>query len=136
MTYSKISQLHVEFESLSKVELHLLADGLLNKEPLVIERCIQFVLAETQGLWHGRARAMLCRRLKHCELGCTHRSVLVTGITNRLLLGNFSEQFKDQLRLAMQLDFDKTLKIAQSCLASSKAHVKRYAEWVLIHAKP
>ena len=131
MARSEIPRPHAEFETLSKVELHQLADGLLSSESLVVERCVQFVLAETHGLWHGRARAMMCRRLKHCELGRTHRSELVTCITNRLSHGNFSEQFKDQLRLAMRLDLEKTLKVAHSCLSSPMHHVKRYAEWVL-----
>jgi len=69
MAHSKIPLPNSEFEFLPKVELHQLADELLNHEPLIVERCVQFVLAETHGLWHGRARAMMCRRLKHCELG-------------------------------------------------------------------
>lgn len=131
MAHYNIPLPHAEFETLSKVELHQLADGLLNPEPWIIERCVQFVLAETQGLWHGRARAMMCRRLKHCALGRTHRSELVTCITNRLSHGNFSEQFKDQLRLAMHLDLEKTLKVSHSCLSNPMSHVRRYAGWVL-----
>jgi hypothetical protein len=131
MGHSKIPLPHAEFADLSKVELQNLADGLLNPEPWVVERCVQFVLAETHGLRHGRVRAMICRRLKHCELGRTHRTELVSCITNRLSLGNFSEQFKDQLRLSLHLDFEKTMKVSQGCLTSPMHHVKRYAEWVL-----
>lgn len=122
---------HSDFETLSKVELHQLSDALLNQNPLIIERCVQFVLAETHGLWHGRARAMMCRRLKHCELGRTQRTELVACIANRLSHGNFSEQFKDQLRLAMHLDSEKIMKVSQSCLSSPMHHVQRYAKWVL-----
>jgi len=32
-------------------------------KPWVIERCVQFVRAETHGLWRGRAHAIICRRL-------------------------------------------------------------------------
>jgi len=122
---------HAELASLSKLELHALADGLLRPEPWVIERCVEFVLAETQGVWHGRARAMMCRRLKHCSLGRTHRSQLVACITSRLANGLFSEQFKDQLRLAMHLDLEQTLEVCRKSLSSKRPHVKRYAEWAL-----
>lgn len=131
MAHSKLPLPHSEFESLTKVELHQLADELLNQEPLVIERCVQFVLAETHGLWHGRARAMMCRRLKHCALGRTHRTELVACISNRLSHGNFSEQFKDQLRLIMHLNLEEVMKVAQDCLISPIQHVQRYAQWVL-----
>lgn len=117
--------------ALSKRDLHELADGLLEPEPWVVERCVEFVLAETQGLWHGRARAMMCRRLKHCSLGRTHLTQLVDCITGRLASGTFSEQFKDQLRLAMHLDIERTLAVCRSSASSKKAHVKRYAEWAL-----
>jgi hypothetical protein len=131
MAHSKLPLPNSEFESLSKVELHQLADELLNQEPLVIDRCVQFVLAETHGFWHGRARAMMCRRLKHCELGRKHRTELVSCITNRLSHGNFSEQFKDQLRLVIHLDMEKLIQVSQSCLSSPVHHVKRYAQWLL-----
>jgi hypothetical protein len=45
----------------------------------------------------------------------------------------FSEQFKDQLRLAMQLNGRAMLQESRECLASQKAHVRRYAGWVLSH---
>lgn len=120
--------------TLSKIELRALANGLLAPEPWVIERCVEFVLAETQGYWHGRARAMMCRRLKHCELGRTHRTKLVACITGRLSAGTFSEQFKDQLRLAMHCDLQHVREVSRECLASGKPHVRRYAEWVLSRA--
>jgi hypothetical protein len=122
---------HADLGSLSKPELHALADGLLQPEPWIVERCVAFVLAQTRGLWHGRARAMMCRRLKHCHLGRTHRTALVACITERLARGVFSEQFKDQLRLALSLDPAHTLAVAGTCLSSPKPHVRRYAQWVL-----
>jgi hypothetical protein len=131
MTLSVISVAHSAPSAMSKVELHALADGLLQPEPSVIDRCVEFVVADTQGLWHGRARAMMCRRLKHCVLGRTHRTQLVSCITGRLASGSFAEQFKDQLRLALHLDFDQTQAACRKCLSSKKQHVKRYAEWAL-----
>jgi hypothetical protein len=132
MPRAAIPAAHTELAALSKVELHALADGLLQPEPWVVERCIEFVLAETQGLWHGRARAMMCRRLKHCSLGRTHRTQLVACITGRLASGLFSEQFKDQMRLAMHLDLEQTLAACQKGLVSKKPHIRRYAEWGLL----
>ena len=122
---------HAEFASVTKRELHAWADALSSCEPVEVQRCVDFVLAETQGLWHGRARAMMCRRLKHCGLGRAHRTALVACITGRLESGAFSEQFKDQLRLSLHLDRERTLAAARKSLASDRPHVRRYADWVL-----
>jgi hypothetical protein len=115
------------------MELHELADGLLLLEPGAVERCVEFILSETLGHWHGRARAMMCRRLKHCDLEPTHKARLLACITGRLAAGSFSEQFKDQLRLAMHLDLPRTFQACRECAASPKPHVRRYAAWVLSH---
>ena len=64
------------FEAISKPELHRLADGLLRDDETAIERCIAFILEDSKGLWHGRARAMMCRRLKHCSLRVEQRERL------------------------------------------------------------
>ena len=122
---------HAEFSTLSKQELHALADRLLEHEPVIVNYCIEFVLAETKGHWHGRARAMMCRRLKHCELGRTNRARLLTGILRRLRSGEFSEQFKDQLRLALHLDAKQTLVACEGAMSSDRLHVRRYAKWAL-----
>jgi len=76
---------------------------------------------------------MMCRRLKHCELGQQHRVQLVDAITSRLASGQFSEQFKDQLRLAMHLDFQRTAEACRIILAGPRRlYVRRYAQWVLL----
>lgn len=129
---SRIPEPHAEFGRLTKMELHALADELLlTCEPVTVQRCVDFVKAETKGFWHGRARAMICRRLKHCPLGRAHRTELVAAITQRLEQGSFSEQFKDQLRLALHLDRERTLASCRVCLRSAKPYVRRYAEWAL-----
>lgn len=117
--------------ALSKFELRQIADGLLMPEPSVLARCVEFVLAETQGLWHGRARAMMCRRLKHCELNPAQGAALVDCITRRLASGAFSEQFKDQLRLALHIDAARTRIACQACTTSTRPHIARYAGWAL-----
>jgi hypothetical protein len=120
-----------EFKTLSKQELHALADGLLATEPVAIDYCVKFVLSETKGLWHGRARAMMCRRLKHCTLSRNIRASLLRCILGRLQTGEFSEQFKDQLRLALHLDSKQTLNACQQALLNTKPYVRRYAAWAL-----
>lgn len=138
MTMPTRADAHAALNALSKSELHALADGLLAPEPWIVERNIEFVLAETRGLWHGRARAMMCRRLKHCALGRTHRTALLECILARLAEGRFSEQFKDQLRLARHLDAGRTREAALACLADArtKDYVRRHARWLIDHATP
>ena len=116
---------------LSKPGLHALADRLLVDEAEAVERCVAFVLVESRGFWHNRARAMMSRRLKHCSLSAAQRGALVACITGRLAAGTFAEQFKDQLRLALHLDLAATRRAAAACLDSPAAHVRRHAAWVL-----
>jgi hypothetical protein len=123
------------FERLSKRDLRALADELTSGAPEVIEKCVRFICAETKGLWHGRGRAMMCRRLKHLDLQRAHRERLLRVILARLDSGDFSEQFRDQLRLAMHLDGEKAFAVAGRALSSRKDHVRRYARWVLSHQK-
>lgn len=118
---------------LTKRGLHDLADRLLLDEPEAVEACIAFVEADTVGIWHGRARAMMCRRLKHCTLSAPQRDRLVCCITERLHSGRFAQQFWDQLRLILYLDRQSTLNIAANCLGDRRNYVRRYAEWILIH---
>jgi hypothetical protein len=124
---------HADLVFLSKKDLHSLADGLILEDQWSIDRCVDFVISETKGLWHGRARAMMCRRLKHCALGRKQRTQLVKAISERLASGEFSEQFKDQLRLAMHLDMETTIAAANKALKSNRSHAIRYAQWVLSH---
>jgi len=123
-----------EFEDLDKGDLYDLAGGLLSCDREAIDRCLEFILVETRGVWHGRARAMMCRRLKHCDIAPKQRQQLVDCIMNRLVTGNFSEQFRDQLRLAIHLDPERTFGVARRCLTSmSKEHIRRLAQWVVKH---
>ena len=130
---TKLLQL-TEFEAMSKVAVRALADSLLDGQPDVVETCVRFVSAETVNLWHGRGRAMMCRRLKHIPLARNQKGRLVESILDRLATGQFSEQFRDQLRLALHLDRGATLAAATRALESEKPHVKRYSKWVLSHA--
>ncbi len=119
------------FNALAKGDLHHLAGRLLSDEPSAIATCIEFIEAETKGIWHGRARAMMCRRLKHCSLSSSQRTRLVSCITERLCSGHFPEQFRDQLRLALRLDATRVSTIARSCAHDHRDYVRRYAAWLL-----
>lgn len=79
------------FESLGKGELIALCDRLLTDDSDAVEECIAFIEAETMGLWHGRARAMMARRLKHCRLSQPQRTRAVRAILDRLVSGRFSD---------------------------------------------
>jgi hypothetical protein len=121
------------FASFTKEELRELADRLAENDLIAVEWCVTFIEAETFGVWHGRARAMMARRLKHCNLSRAQKSRLEDVILRRLVDGRFSEQFKDQLRLAMQIDPRATFGAARKCREAPAAHVRRYASWVLKH---
>lgn len=116
---------------LSEVELRALADRLLLDEPAPTALCVAFVCIESHGMWHGRARAMMCRRMKHVRLGQDQQARLIDTIGKRLSDGAFSEQFKDQLRLALKLDSATIFEVCRRCQASPSPHVRRYAAWTL-----
>lgn len=110
-----------------------LADRLGLNDPDAVESCIKFIESNTKGVGHGRARALMCRRLKHCTLSKSQRNRLVGYVTERLYTGNFAQQFKDELRLALFLDRQDTLKVALKSRNDKREYVRRYAEWVLTH---
>jgi hypothetical protein len=122
-----------EFAAVSKVQVRAWADALVAEDPSIVETSVRFVCAETFGVWHGRGRAMMCRRLKHVHLTQVQARRLVGCILQRLSTGHFSEQFRDQLRLALHLDATTTLAAAKQALDDPTPHVRRYAEWVLSH---
>ncbi|HEY4360763.1 MAG TPA: hypothetical protein VGN17_07340 [Bryobacteraceae bacterium] len=126
----------VDPTTLDKAGLYDLACGLdpaASDHAAAKQRCIEFVLAETLGHWHNRARAMMCRRLKHCALTPAESRQLADAITARLAAGKIPEQFRDQLRLALHLDPQRTLEAAHSCLASRKEYIRRFATWAILH---
>jgi hypothetical protein len=122
------------FARLRKSDLDDLAAGIVFEDRLAIDESVEFVLAETRGLWHGRARAKMCRHLKHCQITKEQQERLVTCILGRLSSRNFSEQFYDQLRYALHVDQQRVIDAARQNLSGfSKDHVKRYSLWVLEH---
>lgn len=117
----------------TRVELRRMADGLLQTPPTGIAWCVEFVIAESRGVGHGRHRALMCRRLKHVPVEPTDAARIVDRIGERLQSGLYSEQFRDQLRLALHLDRTSLLAVARECADHPRAHVQRQARWVLAH---
>lgn len=117
--------------SYSKAELYEMIERLKRGDAIVAYELIVFTLAESKGMWHGRARAKICRYLKNHPPDATLRAKLVDTIAGRLRLGKFSEQFRDQLRMAIRFSPEKMQSIAESNLNSEMNHVRRYAAWVM-----
>ena len=117
---------------LAKCCLKKIADGLKSADPLFIDFCVNCVLSNARCIGSERINALMCRRLKHCKIDESKQFQLINCILGRLITGAFTEQFKDQLRLALHLDFITTQEIGWQCLNSKKAYIRRYAEWLLI----
>ncbi len=117
-------------ENYTKLELDSLISRLKEGDQDAEYECVAFVLAESFGIWHGRARAKICRFLKNHPPDATLRSKLVERIIERLEAGNFGEQFKDQLKMAIRFSPDEMLLAAHRSGQSEKEHVRRYAAWI------
>jgi len=121
------------FESLTKAELHRMADQLLKDDATGIESCVSFFEATTKGLWHNRARAMMARRFKHCCLTDMQGQRLTSCILARLTQGETAEQFRDQLNLGLYLDAPRFFGAATVLLNDRRKYVRKLAEWILTH---
>jgi hypothetical protein len=67
-----------------KSRLHAVADGLHRGDPACLGFAVRFMELETRGMWHGRARAMFARRLKHCVVGEQDRERVARAVRGRL----------------------------------------------------
>jgi hypothetical protein len=121
----------MEAEAYGKQDLDDLIEAVQRNEAGAIKEAVAFFLAESRGLWHGRARAKICRNFKNRGLSQDVQSVLVEAICQRLTSGRFSQQFKDQLTMAIRFRPDEMHRSATHALASKKYHVRKYAKWVL-----
>lgn len=118
-------------EPITKPELFAKIEGLKRGENESLGFCIDFFLNETRGIWHGRARAKIARNLKPEQLNMDDKGRVVSAISERLLSGNFSEQFRDQLNLALRIDTVRVIEIATYGLSSQKEHVRRLSKWII-----
>ena len=118
------------FRSLTKPGLDsLICDVKLGKAD-AIHQAVDFVAAESFGMWHNRARAKLCRHFKNHPPAETDRKRMVDAIAARLVEGRFSEQFRDQLALAIRFDPNRMAEVADVASRSDREFVRRYAERV------
>ena len=115
----------------TKQDLGTWADRLLAPgDPEAVATCVQFVVTSRHGVGHGRRRALMCRRLKHVTLDAEQREQLVACILQRLRAGDFSKQFRDQLRLAVHLDPVAVRASLPCCASDLRAHMRRITAYL------
>ena len=112
-------------------QLHDLIDDTKAGDSDAIRHAIEFILVESFGYWHNRARAKLCRYFKSHPPSPQQCNRLVAAICGRLISGNFYEQFKDQLSMAIRFNPDRMRKCGQTALKSDRDYVVRYGHRVL-----
>ena len=116
--------------SLTKSELHTLIDDVKAGDHDATARATAFVSAESFGMWHNRARAKLCRYFKNHPPPDDQCRQMVDAIISRLTDGRFSEQFNDQLSMAIRLAPDEMADAAALASGSERSYIRRYATWV------
>jgi hypothetical protein len=112
-------------------QLHAMVDS-LGSAPTEAElaEVVAFVCGRSRGHWHNRARAKLCRRLKHVALSPPMRKALVDAILDKFLEGAIDEQFRDQLRLLLHLDSFAVEQSTARVSIRSPLSTRRLAIWV------
>jgi hypothetical protein len=120
-----------DVRELTAVELHDLIDATKDGNSDAIRTSVAFVIAESFGYWHNRARAKLCRHFKNNPPALKECDRMVDAISGRLTSGNFYEQFKDQLAMAIRFNRDRMEYSANIALNSDREHVVRYGNRVL-----
>ena len=78
----------------------------------------------------------MCRRLKHIDLCHRDSNRVLRAILDRFASGNFAEQFRDMLRLAVTLDSEATYSVAQELSSDRRGFVRRQAEWLVQNHSP
>ena len=116
--------------SFTKADLRSLIDDVKQGDADAISRAVVFVTAESLGMWHNRARAKLCRYFKNHPPSDGECEQMVGAIIHRLIEGRFSEQFKDQLSMAIRFDPQRLADAADVASGSDRSYVRRYGNWV------
>ncbi|WP_238154170.1 hypothetical protein [Synechococcus elongatus] len=123
---------HSWISKLTKNDLHQLIEEVKTGNRDAVSKAALFVAHESFGLWHNRARAKLCRHFKnHPPAEVEEQNRMIAAIIQQLIDGCFSEQFMDQLSMAIRLDPKQMQVAAIAALTSPKAYVRRYAERTL-----
>lgn len=113
-----------------KYKLTWLRDQLVKNDPYLTALAVEFILMETKGLSHNRLRASMCLKLATVTLKQSQWENLLNCILHRLLTGNFSEQFKDQLKFIIRTNPQWVRVEIQKGLESEKDYIRRYACWL------
>lgn len=116
---------------MTKSELHDLIRHVQARGEEAVASAVDFFCAESFGMWHNRARAKLCRHFKNSPPSEEQIVRMVDAIVARLVEGRFSEQFKDQLRMAMKFAPKRMEAAAAEALSSEKEYVRRYGDWLM-----
>jgi len=124
------SYAEIWIRTLTKSELHWLIEDVKRGDSDAATRAVEFVTAESFGLWHNRARANLCRYFKNHPPPDDQCRSMVDAIVSRLIEGRFYEQFKDQLSMAIRFSPDRLAEAATVASSSEKEYIRRYAAWV------
>jgi hypothetical protein len=124
--------------TLTKADLRSLIEAVKCGDQESVSNAVVFVASESFGMWHNRARASLCRHFKNHPPSDDDRRRMVATIAKRLVEGRFSEQFKDQLAMAIRFDPVRLSEAANIASDSQREYIRRYADWVrnvLHHSK-
>lgn len=113
-----------------KYKLTWLRDQLVNEDPHLIAIAVEIICLETQGLSHNRLRASMCLKLSSLTLKQSQWEDVLQCILNRLLTGNFSERFKDQLKFIIRTNPQWVRSEVKKGLLSEKEYVRRYSAWL------
>ena len=116
---------------ITAVQLHDLIDETKSGSTDAIRQSVEFVIAESFGYWHNRARAKLCRHFKNHRPKPAQCDRMVTAIIGRLISGNFYEQFRDQLSMAIRFDSKRMKDSAAIAIESDREYIRRYGNRVL-----
>lgn len=120
-----------DVRDLTANELHDLIDDTKAERPKAVRKAVSFVTTESFGYWHNRARAKLCRHFKNHPPQPNECDRMVAAVCGRLISGNFYEQFKDQLSMAIRFNCDRMASAANVAIKSEREYVRRYGHRVL-----
>ena len=116
---------------LSKGDLRSLVADTKTGDMSAVGRSVEFVIHESFGNWHNRARAKLCRFFKNHPPDEDECARMVDAVCTRLITGKFYEQFNDQLSMAIRFDCERMTKTAFVAANSERDYIRRYGARVL-----
>ena len=116
--------------SLAKADLHLLIDDVKRGDAGAISRTLPLSPLKASVFGTIALCAKLCRHFKNHPPPQSDCDRMVAAITKRLVTGQFSQQFRDQLSMAIRLSPDRLDHAASVAANSDRDYIRRYAGWV------